>query len=653
MKLTPVCYSWNDIPFSIKLQFFSLWHAISIVGDMFILLASLASLYSESKTQFSHVDTISRLLLGLGCLILCSNLTKYLEYDYTFYTLILTLRHSFWKVCKFTFSCAPIFFGYAFCGVSLFSPYSDSFVDLDSTTVTLFALLNGDDIHATFSDLAKRYPLLLFSRIYLYTFVLLFITAVLNVFIFIIEDGYHLAKVLSSVNIKQLSNNTVDNDSLLLWKVLSRTLDMKKLFDIIEAEYPETKPGKSTLLESEESDDLKPKKHDNHDDNDEDRRSSHQPDIPSDVVLPSFQPNWKFSTDDDKDEDKDEEFGKNQAKYTPDSSPSPPIKKPPSIPPLPISTTTTTTTTATTTTTTPPTSKQSILRTTFLDLRKHPDISPWKSQDGKGGDVDSDDEDQAEKSAITANAKKRSSSRRTKLEPVRQHKSLAPLVMVDDSESTSHGEGEDKGQALGKSQDQGQVQAQGQGQGQGPDQVQFLDRAESRRRRLGTLGASDRRTGERPLARTTGSVRQLTSSPSSKLALMLAERQKQYMEEIQKQLEASQVQFMAQLSLDIAEMIKLNPTNTGTEEGVGLGFRTPRTPVPPRLTVTTPTPTTTTTITTPTKFEMYRDENESQPTVEVSEQVVTKPTKMNETEPDQDDLSGAPVVGNDDGCDEA
>eukprot|EP01126_Amoeba_proteus_P007486 TRINITY_DN12699_c0_g1_i3.p1 TRINITY_DN12699_c0_g1~~TRINITY_DN12699_c0_g1_i3.p1 ORF type:complete len:171 (+),score=65.33 TRINITY_DN12699_c0_g1_i3:582-1094(+) len=126
-----------------------------------------------------------------------------------------------------------------------------------------------------------------------------------------------------------------------------------------------------------------------------------------------------------------------------------------------------------------------------------------------------------------------------------------------------------------------------------------------------------------------------------------------YMEEIQKQLEASQVQFMAQLSLDIAEMIKLNPTNTGTEEGVGLGFRTPRTPVPPRLTVTTPTPTTTTTITTPTKFEMYRDENESQPTVEVSEQVVTKPTKMNETEPDQDDLSGAPVVGNDDGCDEA
>lgn len=33
-------------------------------------------------------------------------------------------------------------------------------------------------------------------------------------------------------------DNTMDHRTLLLWKVLKRTLDMHKIFDIIEEEYP-------------------------------------------------------------------------------------------------------------------------------------------------------------------------------------------------------------------------------------------------------------------------------------------------------------------------------------------------------------------------------------------------------------------------------
>lgn len=43
---------------------------------------------------------------------------------------------------------------------------------------------------------ALSYPMPWVSRIYLYTFALLTITAVLNIFIYIIEDAYHLAKVV-------------------------------------------------------------------------------------------------------------------------------------------------------------------------------------------------------------------------------------------------------------------------------------------------------------------------------------------------------------------------------------------------------------------------------------------------------------------------
>ena len=72
-------------------------------------------------------------------------------------------------------------------------------MDFDSTMVSLFALLNGDDIHATFNDVkGHSYPLPFVSRLYLYTFVTFFITSVLNVFIFIIEDAYHTAKQVLS-----------------------------------------------------------------------------------------------------------------------------------------------------------------------------------------------------------------------------------------------------------------------------------------------------------------------------------------------------------------------------------------------------------------------------------------------------------------------
>lgn len=56
--------------------------------------------------------------------------------------------------------------------------------------VTLFALLNGDDIHSVFDDLRHNYAWIWITRLYLFTFILLFITAVLNVFIFMVEDGY-------------------------------------------------------------------------------------------------------------------------------------------------------------------------------------------------------------------------------------------------------------------------------------------------------------------------------------------------------------------------------------------------------------------------------------------------------------------------------
>jgi len=46
----------------------------------------------------------------------------------------------------------------------------------------------------TFEQLNENYPYPIVPTIYLYSFIALFITAILNIFIFIIEDSYHAAK---------------------------------------------------------------------------------------------------------------------------------------------------------------------------------------------------------------------------------------------------------------------------------------------------------------------------------------------------------------------------------------------------------------------------------------------------------------------------
>lgn len=68
----------------------------------------------------------------------------------------------------------------------------------------MFSLLNGDDIYATFEDIEQgQYPVPIISRIYIITFVTLFVTSVLNVFIFIIEDSYRKAKLSTVTRISR------------------------------------------------------------------------------------------------------------------------------------------------------------------------------------------------------------------------------------------------------------------------------------------------------------------------------------------------------------------------------------------------------------------------------------------------------------------
>jgi hypothetical protein len=184
---------WRDLSFSKKLKFFNIWFFIASIGNICNLVGPILSIKNE--IYGSEVTIWRMAMVGLGCMMAWITMVQYFEHSGSYYVLILTLKKGTPRVLRFVIGIMPIFVGYALFGVALFSPYSDHFASMDDASVTLFSLLNGDDIHSVFEDLASFFPIV--SRIYLYTFISLFIYAVLNIFIAIVEDAFFASKAFS------------------------------------------------------------------------------------------------------------------------------------------------------------------------------------------------------------------------------------------------------------------------------------------------------------------------------------------------------------------------------------------------------------------------------------------------------------------------
>ena len=83
-----------------------------------------------------------------------------------------------------------------FCGWIVLGPYHTKFRTLSTTSETLFGLINGDDMYATFANIeTESVYIWLFSEIYLYSFICLFIYVVSSLVIALLIDGYETVKV--------------------------------------------------------------------------------------------------------------------------------------------------------------------------------------------------------------------------------------------------------------------------------------------------------------------------------------------------------------------------------------------------------------------------------------------------------------------------
>ncbi|XP_063991137.1 mucolipin-3-like [Diachasmimorpha longicaudata] len=179
-----------------RLEFLNMWYIMIIINDMLIMLGSAIKEQIERKYFGSDHWNICSIFLGTGNLLVWFGVLRYLGFFKTYNVVILTLKKAAPKVARFLVCAILIYAGFTFCGWLTLGPYHLKFRSLATTSECLFALINGDELFATFSITSFKSPLLWwYSRIYLYTFISLYIYVVLSLFISIIMDAYDTIKL--------------------------------------------------------------------------------------------------------------------------------------------------------------------------------------------------------------------------------------------------------------------------------------------------------------------------------------------------------------------------------------------------------------------------------------------------------------------------
>jgi len=187
----------RDMSMEGRLEFLNMWYVLIIVNDLLIILGSSIKEQIEHNTFEGDEWDFCSVLLGTGNLLVWFGVLRYLGFFKTYNVVILTLKRAMPKVLRFMICALIIYAGFTFCGWLVLGPYHWKFRSLSVTAECLFAIINGDDMFATFSMLEAKQSSMLwwFSRIYLYIFITLYIYVVLSLFISVIMDAYDTIKM--------------------------------------------------------------------------------------------------------------------------------------------------------------------------------------------------------------------------------------------------------------------------------------------------------------------------------------------------------------------------------------------------------------------------------------------------------------------------
>lgn len=188
-----------------SLHFIDGWILMILFNDCLLIIGTIINLLRRfNMIGPNHVnalhpfelDSLCSALLGVGLLLVWFGILRYLTFFDHYNILLVTIKRSLSRVLRFSLCVLILYGGFCFSGWIILGPYHFKFYTLARTSECLFALMNGDDVFATFAYLEPAISPFVwwFSRIYLYSYVLLFIYVVLTLFSSILMDSYDTIK---------------------------------------------------------------------------------------------------------------------------------------------------------------------------------------------------------------------------------------------------------------------------------------------------------------------------------------------------------------------------------------------------------------------------------------------------------------------------
>ena len=170
---------------------------IASAGNILLLIFYINVVTNAMNRQiYEASDTSSSLMLGISIACIWIDTTKYIRTEARYNTVFVTLQQASINIGYLLLGTLPIFVAYALFAYSFWGEENERFQTLAETFVTLFAVLNGDEIHPTYVSLEGKWnqggsvDSFLVEYCFMYTFIIFFTFIVARVCVSIIEDIY-------------------------------------------------------------------------------------------------------------------------------------------------------------------------------------------------------------------------------------------------------------------------------------------------------------------------------------------------------------------------------------------------------------------------------------------------------------------------------
>ena len=169
-------------PIDKKYKILDIWTIVALLGNAMQIIGAILTICDPY--QF---NSLTGFITSMGTVMSLLIFIKYMENLGSCSIVYETIQRGLPPSLNYLIGVLPIFIGYSILGKCIFWR-SEFFATLTDAIASLFSLMNGDSVYSIFDDLIKNHYFL--GNLYCYSFCILFIVIVMNIFLGIIGEAF-------------------------------------------------------------------------------------------------------------------------------------------------------------------------------------------------------------------------------------------------------------------------------------------------------------------------------------------------------------------------------------------------------------------------------------------------------------------------------